>query len=177
MAITNQNLSFALGQTLVPTTQLNYTGVTLNCLDSWQILILSACIRSAERDKALLLCGWRFDKETNSVCDNSFLERLEREGAYPRAAAIAVFNLCLRNAIEILNRGSNEMPMATNLNVVAMALSGFTEDRNSMWREMCLKSRSQLSDPYLRATFAFLTAENDVYDSVLVNCQIISNLL
>ncbi|XP_012282534.1 GATOR complex protein MIOS-B [Orussus abietinus] len=122
--------------------------------------------RSIDRDKALQLCGLRFDKETN-LYNNLFIERLEREGAYPRATAISVFNLCLRQAIEILNRGANKMALSTNLNIVAMALSGFSEDRNSMWRELCLKSRSQLSDPYLRATFAFLTADNDSYDGVL----------
>ncbi|XP_076291746.1 GATOR complex protein mio isoform X1 [Lasioglossum baleicum] len=122
--------------------------------------------RSTDRDKGLLLCGWRFDKDTNTPYDNLFLERLEREGEYPRAAAIAVFNLCLRQAIEILNRGASKMSMSTNLNIVAMALSGFSEDRNSMWRESCLKCRSQLSDPYLRATFAFLTAD-DSYENVL----------
>lgn len=126
------------------------------------------CYRSPDRDKGLLLCGWRFDKDTNSLYDNLFLERLEREGAYPRAAAIAVFNLCLRQAIEILNRGATKMSMSTNLNIVAMALSGFSEDINSMWRESCLKCRSQLSDPYLRATFAFLTAD-DSYENVLVS--------
>ncbi|XP_046467941.1 GATOR2 complex protein MIOS [Neodiprion pinetum] len=123
--------------------------------------------RSPDRDKALQLCGWRFDKETNAPYNNAFLERLEREGAYPRAAAISVFNLGLRQAIEILNRGADKMSLATNLNIVAMALSGFSEDRNSMWRELCLKSRSQLTDPYLRATFAFLTADNDSYENVL----------
>ncbi|XP_076393574.1 GATOR complex protein mio isoform X2 [Megachile rotundata] len=122
--------------------------------------------RSPDRDKGLLLCGWRFDRETNTLYDNLFLDRLEREGAYPRAAAIAVFNLCLRQAIEILNRGASKMSMSANLNIVAMALSGFSEDRNSMWRESCLKCRSQLSDPYLRATFAFLTAD-DSYENVL----------
>ncbi|XP_034949422.1 GATOR complex protein MIOS [Chelonus insularis] len=123
--------------------------------------------RSTDRDKALQLCGWRFDKESNALYNNLFLERLEREGQYARATAISVFNLCLRQAIEILNRGASRMAMATNLNIVAMALSGFSEDRNSMWRELCLKSRSQLSDPYLRATFAFLTADNDSYENVL----------
>lgn len=127
--------------------------------------------RSTERDKALQLCGWRFEKETNAPFSNLFIERLEKEGAYPRATAISVFNLCLRQAIEILNRGATKMssPTNLNLNIVAMALSGFSEDRNSMWRELCLKSRSQLSDPYLRATFAFLTADNDSYENVLVS--------
>lgn len=121
--------------------------------------------RSSDRDKALQLCGWRFDKDSNSLYNNLFLERLEREGAYARATAISVFNLALRQAIEILNRGACKIPMSTNLNIVAMALSGFSEDRNSMWRELCLKPR--LSDPYLRATFAFLTADNDSYENVL----------
>lgn len=71
------------------------------------------------------------------------------------------------------------MSMTANLDIVAMALSGFSEDRNSMWRESCLKSRSLLPDPYLRATFAFLTADNDSYENVLVrktNIQIWKNL-
>lgn len=114
------------------------------------------------------MCGLRFDKETNGLYDNTYLEGLEREGAYARAAALAVFNLCLRQAIDILNRGASKMSMTSNLDIVAMALSGFSEDRNSMWRESCLKSRSQLPDPYLRATFAFLTADNDSYENVLV---------
>ncbi|XP_058794718.1 GATOR complex protein MIOS-B [Phymastichus coffea] len=123
--------------------------------------------RSPDRDKALQLCGWRFEKDTNAPYNNLFLEKLEREGAYARATAISVFNLNLRQAIEILNRGASKIFSPTNLNIVAMALSGFTEDKNSMWRELCLKSRSQLTDPYLRATFAFLTADNDSYENVL----------
>ncbi|XP_063974813.1 GATOR2 complex protein MIOS [Diachasmimorpha longicaudata] len=127
--------------------------------------------KSADRDRALQLCGWRFDVPSKESVfeekNNLFIERLEREGNYARATAISVFNLCLRQAIEILNRGANKMPASTNLNIVAMALSGFSEDRNSMWRELCLKSRAQLSDPYLRATFAFLTADDDSYEAVL----------
>jgi hypothetical protein len=51
--------------------------------------------------------------------------------------------------------------------MVAMALSGFSDDRSSMWRELCLASHFQLSEPYLRATFPFLTAETDNYKNVL----------
>ncbi|GFG38305.1 hypothetical protein Cfor_12188 [Coptotermes formosanus] len=123
--------------------------------------------RSEDREKALQLCGWKFDKESSLT---SFLDRLESEGFYARAAAIAVFNMKLRKAIEILNRGAasrNRQQFPSNLNIVAMALSGFSDDRSSMWRELCLASRSQLSEPYLRAAFAFLTAETDNYESVL----------
>ncbi|XP_014207535.2 GATOR complex protein MIOS-A [Copidosoma floridanum] len=123
--------------------------------------------RSPDRDKALQLCGWRFEKDSNMPYNNLFIERLEREGTYSRASAISVFNLGLRQAIEILNRGASKMSLASNLHIVAMALSGFSEEKSSMWRELCLKSRAQLTDPYLRATFAFLTADSDSYENVL----------
>lgn len=123
--------------------------------------------RSEDRDRALQLCGWRFDKDTTALM--SFLDRLEVDGDYPRAAAIAIFNLRLRLAIDILNRGAQVQGKMdiSHLNIVAMAVSGYSEDRNSMWREMCLTSRAQLTHPYLRATFAFLTADGDSYDNVL----------
>nr|CAD7262749.1 unnamed protein product [Timema shepardi] len=122
---------------------------------------------SDDREKALQLCGWKFDRETTFM---AFLDRLESDEAYSRAAAIAVFSLKLRLSIEILNRGFEaqiKMGQVSSLNIVAMALSGFSDDRNSMWRELCLKSLLQLTDPYLRAMFAFLTAENGNYDAVL----------
>jgi len=80
--------------------------------------------RNEDREKALQLCGWKFDKEASLT---SFLDRLESEGSYARAAAIAVFNLKLRKAIDILKRGAasqNRQQLPTNLNIVAMALSG-----------------------------------------------------
>lgn len=46
---------------------------------------------------------------------------MELDGAYARAAAIAIFNLRLRYAIDILNRGAIRQPQ---LAVIAMALSG-----------------------------------------------------
>jgi hypothetical protein len=78
------------------------------------------------------VCGLRSDKEINGLYDNTYLENLEREGAYARAAALAVFNLCLRQAIEILNRGASKMSMTASLDIVTIALSGFSEDRNIM---------------------------------------------
>lgn len=96
------------------------------------------------------------------------MERLERDGEYSRASAIAVFNLCLKQATDILNRGASKMSPQSNLNIFAIALSGFSEDKSSMWRQMCTNSLAQLMDPYLRATFAFLTAESDSYENVLV---------
>lgn len=59
-------------------------------------------------------------------------------------------------------------PGDLNLNVVAMALSGYTDERPSLWREMCSSLRLQLKNPYLCVMFAFLTSEPGSYDGVLV---------
>lgn len=126
--------------------------------------------RHEDREKALHLCGWHFEKDNSSL--TKFLENLQKENAYSRAAAIAVFNLKIKLALDILNQGSENNPLAANLNVVAMALAGFSDDKNSMWRQLCSTTRSQLNDPYLRAMFAFLTAENYTYDNVLVKMKI-----
>lgn len=81
--------------------------------------------RSDDRDKALQLCGWLFERDLSAL--STFLDSLEADGEICRAAAIAVFNLRLRQAVDILKRGAqpdtpNSYP--DNLNVVAMALSG-----------------------------------------------------
>lgn len=61
-----------------------------------------------------------------------------------------------------------------NLNVVAMALSGYTDEKSSLWREMCSSLRLQLKNPYLCVMFAFLTSEPGSYDGVLVSCNLMA---
>ena len=56
----------------------------------------------------------------------------------------------------------------SNRNLVAMALSGFTDDKNTLWKEMCGPFSTQLHDPCLRAMFAFLVNGSGDYDAVLV---------
>ncbi|XP_065221938.1 GATOR2 complex protein MIOS-B [Planococcus citri] len=114
--------------------------------------------KSPARENALQLCGWTFSK------DLSTLERMELDGAYARAAAIAIFNLRLRYAIDILNRGAVRQPQ---LAVIAMALSGYTTDKKSLWRELCPTTKEQLSDPYLKAAFAFLVDQSKTFEHVL----------
>lgn len=97
------------------------------------------------------------------------MEQLEKNQAYTRAAAIAVFNLKIRLAIDILSRNADQTVHGANLNVVAMALAGFSDDKNSLWKHFCSSPKAKLGDPYLKAMFAFLTAENGNYDAVLVN--------
>ncbi|KAF5296730.1 hypothetical protein FQR65_LT10166 [Abscondita terminalis] len=131
----------------------------MNCYSSAKIY------KHEDRAKALHLCGWHFERDVNSL--NKFLERLQKEQAYSRAAAIAVFNLKIKMALDILNQGADSTGQNANLTVVAMALAGFSDDKSSVWRQLCSTTRAQLVDPYLRAMFAFLTAENYSYENVL----------
>ncbi|KAJ8949341.1 hypothetical protein NQ314_008261 [Rhamnusium bicolor] len=118
-----------------------------------------------DRDKTLHLCSWPLDRDATIL--TKFVEHLEKEGAYTRAAAIAVFNLKVQLAIDILSRAPDNSEYGSSLNVVAMALAGFSDDASSVWRQFCSTSRAKLTDPYLKTMFAFLTAENYNYDSVL----------
>ena len=56
-----------------------------------------------------------------------------------------------------------------NLNAVAMALAGYNEHTNHLWRQTCGAQRRQLSSPYLRAIFAFLASDSEYYEDVLVS--------
>ncbi|KAI0220830.1 GATOR complex protein MIOS [Lamellibrachia satsuma] len=126
--------------------------------------------RSEERLKALQLCGWGFDKHSPST---PFIDRLEQEGEVERAAAVSVFTLRLRRAIQVLNDNANDLDKdssSSNRNLVAMALSGFTDNNNALWKEMCGPFSTQLKDPYLRAMFAFLVNGSGYYDGVLFAC-------
>lgn len=131
---------------------------------SWSDLGYPNCQGSAvyfkhdDRNKALSLCGWPTDNE-NFI---KYINQLERENAYTRAAAIAVFNLKIKLAIEILNRSPNPI-----MHVVAMALAGFSDDKNSVWKEFCLASKNKLEDPYLKAIFSFLTVGCNNFDIIL----------
>ncbi len=100
-----------------------------------------------------------------------FDTRLEKDNEFERAAAICVFQLRIRQAIDVLNRGAKETTYNgyLNLNGIAMALSGFTQQRNTLWCEMCSALRQNLQHPYLQAMFGFLTADGDTYDVVLVS--------
>lgn len=65
-----------------------------------------------------------------------------------------------------------------NLNAVAMALAGYNEQTNHLWRQTCGAQRRQLSSPYLRAIFAFLASDSEYYEDVLVSvCRCIFGLL
>jgi len=123
------------------------------------------------RSRALLLCDWIPDIDNISQTI-PIIDYLEKEGNYMRAAAIAVFNMRLQRAIDSLTMGATRSD--PNLSSVAMALSGYTGERTSMWREMCQSLKNQLTNPYMKAMFAFLTTDNDtgfheiIYDKELI---------
>lgn len=73
---------------------------------------------------------------------------------------IYYFVLCLFYLIVDKSKGT--------LHAVAMALSGYTEEKNTLWRKTCDSLRDQLEHPYLKAIFAFLATEDDNYEEVLV---------
>lgn len=112
------------------------------------------------------MCNWPSDQNIDIL--TKFIDQLEKERCYTRAAAIAVFNLKLSIAIDVLSRAPSNSEYALNLNVVAMALSGFSDDKTSVWRQFCASNKTKLTDPYLKAIFAFLTTENHNYDNILV---------
>ncbi|KXJ29671.1 WD repeat-containing protein mio [Exaiptasia diaphana] len=123
---------------------------------------------------ALSLCGWNFSNGSGPLQD--FLKRLRERGMYERAATIALFNNDIRQAIEILSSASKTVTYesskrssvsSTTLNMIAMALSGYTPEKDALWREMCRKLSIEISSPYLRAAFVFLTSEDENFDSIL----------
>lgn len=59
---------------------------------------------SEERCLALRLCGWI--SRGNDLDVEIFLRTLEQEREWERAAAVALFNLDIRRAIQILNKGA-----------------------------------------------------------------------
>ncbi|CAG9854863.1 unnamed protein product [Phyllotreta striolata] len=121
--------------------------------------------RHEDRDKALQLCSWPLERDSQYMTD--FLTTLETAKAYTRAATIAVLNLKLELAMDILNRAPDDTDYGSTLNIVAMALSGFSDDPVSVWKQNCSACIQRMTDPYLKAMFNFLTAIDDNYDDVL----------
>jgi len=78
-----------------------------------------------------------------------------------------MYSFCLLYIVVL----AGDLSGPADLNVVAMAISGFTgDDRNALWRDQCRSIGASLLNPYLRALFAFLTVgSGESYDTVLVS--------
>lgn len=128
--------------------------------------------RSEERLMALEMCGWSYSKDSYSL---PIIDRLESEDKFEQAAAVSTFNLKLKRAIEVLQKGARSRDRrsslssesGSNLNIFAMALSGFTDEKQTLWRDLCTELGSTISHPYLRAIFYFLTTDSKTYEGIL----------
>lgn len=49
---------------------------------------------------------------------------------------------------------------------MALAISGYSEQKGSTWREMCATLKPHIRNPYLAAIFAFLMSTSDDYNQV-----------
>ena len=55
------------------------------------------------------------------------------------------------------------------LNLIALALSGYSPQEKKLWHETCAGVKAQVANPYLRAAFNFLCSSGrDGFKEVLV---------
>lgn len=62
-------------------------------------------------------------------------------------------------------QGDDEL--ANNLNMVCVAVSGYSTEGSKLWKEVVETSLYHLPDPVLRSLFSFLTCEGEDYSRVL----------
>ncbi|KAK4470171.1 hypothetical protein MN116_005752 [Schistosoma mekongi] len=117
--------------------------------------------RSAERSRVLRFCMWPLD-DTDSV-QRPVFESLCSEGQYERAAAMALINLKFDWALSFLNRVSSD----SDIDLVALALAGYTDTQNELWRITCGNLIKHLQNPYLRVMFIFLSRQGGDFNSIL----------
>ena len=56
------------------------------------------------------------------------------------------------------------------MNLIALALSGYTPQEKRLWHETCTGVKAQVANPYLRAAFNFLCSSGrDGFKDVLVS--------
>jgi hypothetical protein len=119
---------------------------------------------SQKRSNALELCGWSFFNNKESL--EAFMKSEELSGRYERAAAIAVFQGDLSMANNSLRIAASNAIKKANImsgslyNLIALSLSGYSPNEPSLWQETCIHIKSQITHPYLRALFTFLSASN-----------------
>ncbi|KAJ8313577.1 hypothetical protein KUTeg_008138 [Tegillarca granosa] len=125
-----------------------------------------------KQSKALWLCDWAAIDDKEGL--EGLLDRLQETDQYEKAAALAIFNLKIGKAIDILSScktSANTEGHSADLNAVAMALAGYTEERFTLWRRTCVNLLQKVKNSYLRAMFAFLSSDKDNYDEILKDEQ------
>ncbi|KAF5397703.1 hypothetical protein PHET_09026, partial [Paragonimus heterotremus] len=179
-----------LGALAILSGESNQSGVptpseVLTCVD-WQGVdarLPFPRYRSPERSHVLRLCMWRLD-DTDEVQRRVF-ESVCAEGEYGRAATMALFNLKFNWALSFLNRATtvhssqtgveskrnsaNEFLINQEVGLVSLALAGYTDSNNDLWRATCASLFNRLENPYLRVMFAFLTRQGGDFNVILYN--------
>ncbi|EGC39299.1 hypothetical protein DICPUDRAFT_147940 [Dictyostelium purpureum] len=148
--------------------------------------------KSNNRFLCASICGWGFNQ--NLPLEN-MLSRLEKNGEYERAAAMAVFHLDIKRAMLVLTNAVFNINPKTQLNhqnhcitkerefslkVLSIALAGFGGDQhnanaNSIWRDACKSTAKSFTDPYLKTCLEFLCSSSDsreiysIIDDSLIN--------
>jgi hypothetical protein len=92
-----------------------------------------------------------------------FVAACEVKKEFTRAAAVSVFCLDVQTALTVLERGSKSLSQsapaeAAAINMTAISLAGFNDDKCGLWKNTVRAVLSQIVDPYLKAMFAFLLA-------------------
>ena len=124
---------------------------------------------SPAREAVLRLCGWRGDHQSLSLTAPA-----DHLSSSARQAAVAIFNLDLRRALQELQTGATlarsagDSELSNVLSMVSVAVSGYPGDTDTdLWRDTVSASLSSLPHPALRAIFSFLTSRDAGYSSVL----------
>ncbi|KNC79286.1 hypothetical protein SARC_08318 [Sphaeroforma arctica JP610] len=121
--------------------------------------------RSMGRQAVQELMGWHFGMVSNPI--EPVLQAMEEETHNEKAAAFSVFHCNLMRALTSLQLKIDEGYDSPELQLAIMGLSGYTDNRDSIWREWCSGYCSRMQDPYLRACFYFLTSMGPPFTDVL----------
>lgn len=120
---------------------------------------------STERDLVLKLCGWK--RNSNEILSKASMAEIIRD------ASVHIFSLDMKSALETLRNGATHMSLngdineANQLNMVAVAISGYSGDTTTLWRQVVTTSLNLVPSPTLKSVFAFLAAEDEAYKEVL----------
>lgn len=121
----------------------------------------------SRRSLALVVCGWHFNRSDLETQ----LGKLEKGGEYAKAAGWALFHNDIPRCIKALSGGGERMKL------MSTAVAGYfahltssdkSSTRATVWKDLCRSMSFELSDPYLRAVFAYVSNGEwvDVLDDV-----------
>ncbi|CAH8544514.1 unnamed protein product [Dicrocoelium dendriticum] len=139
---------------------------------------------SPERTYILRLCMWRLNDPEE--VQRPVFESVCAEGDFGRAATMALFNLNFNWALSFLNRASaaylSSQPrteassasapkaaLTQEVGLVTLAIAGYADSSNELWKVTCASLLTRLENPYLRAMFTFLTRNGNDFDPILVD--------